>query len=209
MPSCSLARQLPVLTGLLVSSASLASAACECGYTARVPTGPNQGQTALFTDLLETDFLHEEDLSVNTDWAPQEWTIDKKNARGEYGETFSLSNVATNPIPNEEKYSGSGTDSGDLGLTLTVRAEIEDDKVPVAEISSTRQDMIYGTYRAGIMLTDVNGTCGAFFWVSSSLYQVSRFCSQLQITFVGNTKRVPPLCFKFCFCIASRITCWK
>jgi len=40
--------------------------------------------------------------------------------------------------------------------------------VPGAEIVSTRTDITYGSFRASIKVSDVPGTCQAFFWVSTS-----------------------------------------
>lgn len=40
--------------------------------------------------------------------------------------------------------------------------------VNTGEIVSVRSDVMYGSFRAGIRFTSVNGTCGAFFWVSAS-----------------------------------------
>lgn len=39
--------------------------------------------------------------------------------------------------------------------------------VPTSEMDSSREDLLYGTYRAAMKLTLTPGTCAAFFWVIS------------------------------------------
>ncbi|KAJ2906210.1 glycoside hydrolase family 16 protein [Zalerion maritima] len=164
----SVARRLPAIISLLVSGASFATAACECGYV----SSADSGSSALFTDLLETDFLHLEDLSTNTDWAAQKFNLEKADARGKYGEKFTPDNLVTNAISDSTKFTGEGEDGGDPGLILTVSNGLEEGMVPSAEISSDRLDMFYGTYRAGMKLTDVDGTCAAFFWYFNDTQEI-------------------------------------
>lgn len=52
--------------------------------------------------------------------------------------------------------------------------------VPVGEIYSKRADIRYGTFRAGIKFSGVNGTCGAFFWYCTYMPQLyTGQCMQL------------------------------
>lgn len=37
-----------------------------------------------------------------------------------------------------------------------------------AEMTSTRNDSLYGSFRVGMKLSAASGTCGAFFWVGAS-----------------------------------------
>lgn len=39
----------------------------------------------------------------------------------------------------------------------------------MAEIVTNRSDIMYGSFRAGMKIAAVNGTCGAFFWVWRSI----------------------------------------
>jgi hypothetical protein len=57
-------------------------------------------------------------------------------------------------------------DGGVVGLQLVVGSSLVQDMVPVAEIDTQRLDFFYGTFRASMKVTDVPGTCAAFFWVS-------------------------------------------
>jgi beta-glucanase (GH16 family) len=41
------------------------------------------------------------------------------------------------------------------------------------EIDSLRRDMRYGSFRVGMKMSDVPGTCAAFFWVSCKEVQES------------------------------------
>jgi hypothetical protein len=56
---------------------------CECGYTANV-NSTNPG-TWLFTDVIESDFLHIPNITLDTDWIPQSFYMDTAAARGPYG----------------------------------------------------------------------------------------------------------------------------
>lgn len=58
-----------------------------------------------------------------------------------------------------------GINGDEAGLELFVRKLGSDtEHISVAEVDSRRTDMRYGSFRAGIKATDVDGTCGAFFW---------------------------------------------
>lgn len=71
----------------------------------------------------------------------------------------------------DKDYSGEGKQGGDPGLQLLVRSgdAVKDNVVPVGEIKSVRDDIMYGSFRASMKVTDVNGTCAAFFFVSPLL----------------------------------------
>lgn len=129
---------------------------CECGYT----VGSN-----LYTDLMETDFQRVKDIADNTDWAPQSYTVDAIAARGPFGKNTSTDNVVPNPL--KKKGQPESLLGGDAGLQLIVRGGVPaSGLIPVAEMSSERTDLVYGSFRASIKLTGTSGTCGAFFWVS-------------------------------------------
>ena len=88
-------------------------------------------------------------------------------------------NVITNPLTSKDAWSGTGRQGDDAGLRLLVKGGIpESGFVPSAEINSERADMRYGSFRAGMKVTGVNGTCAAFFWVCwanlSSSARISR-----------------------------------
>lgn len=58
-----------------------------------------------------------------------------------------------------------GVRPGDPGLQLWVNSTLVDDMVSMGEISVRAGDMTYGSYRVGMKITDVPGTCTGFFWV--------------------------------------------
>jgi hypothetical protein len=135
---------------------------CECGYQYAI-----NGTSYLFTDLLESDFRHIKNISLDTDWRRQEYNVTAAVARGPFGESPRLSQVFSNPLINASADSGAGVLGGDAGLELVVAGGIPSDgSVAVGELNSVRQDMLWGSYRAAMKLTNVPGTCGAFFWVS-------------------------------------------
>lgn len=138
--------------------ATLVRCDCECGYTVN---------STLFTDLVESDFLHIENITTNTDWQPQEYTVPADLARGPYGKDATLENVVANPLESQDDWAGDGVNGGDAGLQLFVRGGTPDEGglIPMAELVTTRNDILYGSFRAGMKISSVNGTCGAFFWV--------------------------------------------
>lgn len=159
---------------LLLYLPSPTSAACECGYA--LPSNASPPQT-FYTDLLETDFLHLKNLSTNTDWSPQNYTVTPAAARGPWGKNASLSNILTNPLASKYDW-GSDDVLGGLELYVTgVGNEGAGGLVGMAELSSVREDMLYGSFRASVMFTGERGTCGAWFWVrlllSISLYPLT------------------------------------
>lgn len=151
------------VTVLLLSSlVKWVNADCECGYSQSI-----NGTSYVFTDLLESDFLHLANISLDTDWRRQGFNITSAVARGPYGESFQISQVVSNPLVNNSSYTGPSVLGGDAGLQLYVGGGIPSDGlVPVAEVNSVREDMLWGSYRAAMKLTITPGTCGAFFWVS-------------------------------------------
>lgn len=136
---------------------SLTNADCECGYTVN---------KTLYTDLIETDFLHLANITADTDWQPQNYTVTSEAARGPYGKNASLSNVVANPLKSKYDWAGEGINGGDAGLQILVRGGIPaNGLIPMGELAMMRKDLMYGTFRVGMKITEISGTCGAFFWV--------------------------------------------
>jgi hypothetical protein len=145
----------------------LANSDCHCGYQATI-NAPSYPYPAIFTDLVESDFLHLANVSLDTDWRPQQFPVTAAAGRGPYGMNFTVRNVVSNPILNASNWTGPGEFGGDPGLQLLVGGGIPSNGyVQVAQINSAREDMLWGTYRAAMKLTLAPGTCSAFFWVSS------------------------------------------
>ncbi|OIW34004.1 concanavalin A-like lectin/glucanase [Coniochaeta ligniaria NRRL 30616] len=124
------------------------AADCECGYSTSV-----DGASHVFTDLIESDFTRVRDISDDTDWSRQAFNMSSEVARGDFGEMFVVDNVA------------SGSTGTEKGLQLIVQGQnVEENMVPGAEIDTEREDVLWGTFRAGLKLTSIPGTCAAFFW---------------------------------------------
>ena len=133
---------------------------CECGYIVN---------NVLYTDSIESDFLHLQNITTDQDWQPQEYTTSAALSRGPYGKSASVSNVIANPLSNPNDWIGKSELGGDAGLQLIVRGGIPGDGlVSIAELATFRTDLLYGSFRAGMKLTGNNGTCGAFFWVGGT-----------------------------------------
>ena len=145
-----------------------ARATCDCGYSVNSTSAlPN----AVFTELLESDFLHLENISSNDGWIPQAYNVSAIAARGPLGKSASLANVAANPISNQFDWGGVGAKGGDPGLQLWARAVIEDGMIGMGEITTERRDVMYGSIRVGMKVSNITGTCAAFFWVSRPPHQ--------------------------------------
>lgn len=142
----------------------LVQADCECGYTVN---------SALYTDIIETDFLHLANITNDTDWQPQNYTVTPELARGPFGKNASISNVVANPLKSQYDWAGDGVNGGDAGLQLFVRGGVpQDGLIPMAELATARIDMLYGSFRAGMKVTGTPGTCGAFFWYLNDTQEI-------------------------------------
>ncbi|OTA60321.1 glycoside hydrolase family 16 protein [Hypoxylon sp. EC38] len=164
---------LRVFASLSILS-TLVLADCECGYS--IVTG-SDNKRYIFTDLLESDFVHldltDEPQSYGEyGWALQEFNMSSEVARGPYGELFTPQNVISNNIANNQVFSGSGSKGGDAGLNLVVKSEIKDGMVTCADVSTTEAHYYHGSFRAGIKVTDVPGTCSAFFWYMNDTQEI-------------------------------------
>jgi hypothetical protein len=142
---------------------TLAAASCECGYSSSID---GSASPSVFTDIIESDFLHVQNIALDTDWRRQEYNVTAEAGRGPYGMNFTIQNVVSNPILNESVWTGPGEFGPNPGVQLSVGGGIPaNGYVQVAEMDSSREDLLWGTYRAAMQLTLEPGTCSAFFWV--------------------------------------------
>lgn len=80
---------------------------------------------------------------------------------------FSIDHIQPNPLLGAMNWTGHGINGGDPGAQLLVGGGIPaGGYVPVAEMDSSREDLLWGSYRAALKITPVSGTCAGFFWVS-------------------------------------------
>lgn len=141
------------------------AAACACGYQVDSAEGDNW----LFTEVIETDFTKLKSIAAAKDWQRQEFNVSAEAGRGKYSKYFTPNNVVVGPgVANK------GASGKQAGVELSVGATIVNDAVPVAEMDSARQDLLWGSFRAGMKLTPVKGTCAAFFWVRKLLMRQQR-----------------------------------
>ncbi|RFU71988.1 concanavalin a-like lectin glucanase [Trichoderma arundinaceum] len=160
---------------LLAVVPCLVAADCECGFVAHGSAkqrrdGDGDGEL-LFTNMLESKFFELKNISRDGTWRRQQYNVSARAGRGEYGKAFALGNVysiAGDSGSDSESVAGAGGD----GVGLVVGSTIEDEAIPVAELDTARQDMQYGSYRAGMKLTAVNGTCAAFFWYFNDTQEI-------------------------------------
>ncbi|CAK7231436.1 hypothetical protein SBRCBS47491_007929 [Sporothrix bragantina] len=143
------------------------TADCECGYSTVI-----DGDVQAFTDLIETDFAHLPDIATNTDWIRQAFNVTSERDRGNYGEMYAVGNMQTEVDPNNHDEDGQANNGQPAGLSLLVKAGLVGDMIPVSEIDSNRTDILYGSFRAGMKLTNVSGTCSAFFWYFNDTQEI-------------------------------------
>ncbi|KAM4055378.1 glycosyl hydrolases family 16 domain-containing protein [Hirsutella rhossiliensis] len=153
----------------------LAAALCECGYSAEGSEDDNGPW--LFTDMLESDFTNVPNVSGLQSWVPQQFNVSAKAGRGRYGKAFSPGNIASHPKAKLGEEKPAAADA--VGVELRVGSAVANGAIPVAEIDSAALDMHYGSYRAGMKLTAVHGTCAAFFWYFNDTQEIDmEFLSQ-------------------------------
>ncbi|KAI9718450.1 MAG: hypothetical protein M1812_004171 [Candelaria pacifica] len=112
----------------------LVCADCECGYSVNATTSPHYN---VFTDLIESNFLHIDDIKADTDWQRQAYNVSAADSRGPYGKLAEVDNVVSNPLKDKNGFSGASTLGGDPGLQLFVRGgKPSNGLVPIAEVAS-------------------------------------------------------------------------
>ncbi|KAM0126884.1 hypothetical protein ACHAPC_008437 [Botrytis cinerea] len=108
--------------------------------------------------------------------------------RGPYGMNYSIEQVTSNPIPDENTWSGEGEFGIDPGVQLTVSGgDPANGFVQTAEMDSAREDLLWGTYRAAMKLTLTPGTCAAFFWYFNDSQEIDMEFLSSQFNVDNNT----------------------
>ncbi|KAL9024794.1 MAG: hypothetical protein Q9196_006255, partial [Gyalolechia fulgens] len=168
----SLSSVVSLLVALVPQSVS---AACECGYsTHSIKSNENE----VYTDVLETDFLHLPNFSEQEDWNRQVWSIPPVGT-AHWGRNMTLDTVQPNALAGD--VGTAGVNGGDPGLQMYVRGGVpEGEGVPSSEIATARRDILYGSFRVGMKYTGENGTCGAFFFYWDDTQEIDvEFLSKL------------------------------
>lgn len=142
---------MKLLCLLVLAHPRLATALCECGFAS---------EQWLFTDAIESDFTKSRNMADNNDWVRQQFNVTATAGRGRYGKSFSLENIQ----PHEAQEAPA--------LQLRVDKVLRGGAVTAAEMDSARNDLHWGSYRAGMKLTAVNGTCAAFFWYLNDTQEI-------------------------------------
>jgi len=157
----------------LLALASDTLARCLCGYSVNTT---NALHFEILTHVAETDFFHAESTSdklkfgVPSGWGAEVYNKTAEQAERAVGFSTQAGNVLTNALP-EGKWGGPSATVGDAGLQLWVRHGLENDLVPVAAIDNllalghdAASQMLYGSYRAAIKFSGMEGTRDAFGW---------------------------------------------
>ncbi|KAK0645960.1 concanavalin A-like lectin/glucanase domain-containing protein [Cercophora newfieldiana] len=155
---------LLLLLGSALPSVPLVAADCDCGYsfdmTAKDPV--------FFTDLLESNFQRMRTIHINdnTDWRRQEYNLTAEKSRGPFGKMMDVDNVELVPDPEYEPQKRA------LKLVVSSSLYVVEGMIPDAEIASERTDIMYGSFSVSMKVTDVPGTCSAFFWYFSDTQEI-------------------------------------
>ncbi|GKU06697.1 unnamed protein product [Fusarium langsethiae] len=147
----------------LATAVRLVSGTYDCGYSIQSPEGEG---VITFMDRLETDFGQLQNISQSHDWVAQKFTVSAEDGRGNYSKAFEPTNVATQAT-HPQDYSGQVH-----GVELRVSSTISNNTIPASEIDTRRLDLHWGSFRAGMKLTDVKGTCAAFFWYFNNTQEI-------------------------------------
>lgn len=141
----------------LLALAAQVDCDCECGYTVNASESENFGR---FTEVVETDFLHV--AHFQSGWIAQAYNVSPENSRGPYGKAAQVENVRSNIIASPYDWSGPGVRGPHPGLQLWNRASLLDifgtngSMIPMAEVVSARTDILYGSFRVGMMTTQIS-----------------------------------------------------
>ncbi|RAL68386.1 hypothetical protein DID88_007117 [Monilinia fructigena] len=169
----------------VLSFAAYATADCECGYSSSIG---DSVKPYIFTDLIESDFLHISNVTLDTDWRRQQFSVSAAAGRGPYGMDYNIEQVVSNPILDEHSWSGNGEFGADPGVQLTVGGgDPTSGFVQTAEMDSAREDLLWGTYRAAMKLTLTPGTCSAFFWYFNDSQEIDMEFLSSQFNVENNT----------------------
>lgn len=163
---------LPLLLSILVPATATTQPDCSCGHYITATTHNSSDQsTFYFTETLETDFTLPQAAGQLTwtsapgaDWQAQVYNVSASAARGPYGKAAEGGNVVLNSgvelwvrsqlLPaNHDDDGGGGSGGGGTGQL-----------VPMAEVVSAREDILYVSFRISMRAPGVNGTCAAFFF---------------------------------------------
>jgi len=146
----------PLATFIAIAGNALA--ACECGFSVNRTDG--QHTSEIFTEYIETDFLHVTNVSYTgtdqTGWIPQIWNNTANQSRGSYGRSNELRNIIANPLPTGD-WAGDGVHGSDPGLQLWVRQAVDGGQVGTAELVHYRDDVLFGTFVSTVLFLLVDG----------------------------------------------------
>jgi hypothetical protein len=186
-------KNAPILA--LLTLASQVFANCDCGYRYfeffsssissvlllndhsinRIDTD----KFGLFTHIMETDFPHAKKTNlavhsnVDSDWITEEHNKTAKELGTKFGTSMQTGNVLVNPLPDGQ-WGGQPDTAAAPGLQLWVRHAVDKDRIPIAAVNVNQflrgknRGMHYGSFRAAIKFSGMNGTRGAFIWKSKT-----------------------------------------
>ena len=131
-----------VIAALLASSATVL-ADCECGFIT------SDGD--IWRESTETVFNNAFDPTNSSDWNVQNWTATADQNGGPLGTTNEIGNVFVQ--------------KNSLNIQVKAHKGLSDVSTPVSigEIDTTRQDILFGSFRVLAKAPSQKGTCSGFF----------------------------------------------
>lgn len=146
----------------LTTATTASSAASKTSISS---SGPLPINSLYFQESILSDFTRN-DLDKGI-WVAEEYHVPVDSTHGPHSREALVRNIVSNPLRDPSNAS-SGTEqgSGDAGLQLWVRSALDESSVSTAELNSVRRDITYGSFRIGMKVPALPGTCSAFFWVS-------------------------------------------
>ncbi|KAJ4319041.1 hypothetical protein N0V94_004092 [Neodidymelliopsis sp. IMI 364377] len=180
-------RLINTLSMISIFFPSLSNADCECGY--RISYRGNssaQARTLFFTDAVQVNFRTLSTLEDSHDWKIKTYRREYVPNSDRYGKLVEAKNIVPNPLQNTSAGWSSPSLQGAnvaAGLQLIVRAALTPENlVSTAQIESVRDDIRFGSFRAYVKSTPVNGTCAASFWYHNDSSEIDmELLSQRQL----------------------------
>jgi hypothetical protein len=109
--------------------------------------------------------------NVDKDWITEEHNTTARDLGTKFGTSMQTGNVLVNPLPDGQ-WGGQPDIAAAPGLQLWVRHAVDKGRIPIAAVNVNqflqrkKRGMHYGSFRAAIKFSGMNGTRGAFSWKS-------------------------------------------
>ncbi|KAL2068230.1 hypothetical protein VTL71DRAFT_16328 [Oculimacula yallundae] len=159
---------------------------CECGFSVNTATSSSNSTQVTYANTIESDFTEIQSDRSDRDWFVLTWN----QTTGYLNKIAEAHNVVYNHALVNDSETSRGINGGDPGVELIVRSTVKDGFVSLGEIRTIRKDIMYGSFRASVKFTGINGTCGAFFWYYNATQEIDIEARSSQINTTDNISNV-------------------